>query len=173
MTARDILGILFGLVLVPLAASAAPLRCSEDPDGGACVWGKVEGFDGSSLQIRGLTIALAGIVAPSRKDICANRSTKEEFDCARPARKRMADLVTKGATCDIVDVDSDQLWGRCRTAEGDMARLLIQAGVARASRDGLFEEHQKQAIQARKGLWAAEIILPRDWEAARRKASDD
>ncbi|CAA7616826.1 thermonuclease family protein [Magnetospirillum sp. SS-4] len=173
MNARIVGLVLFGLALVPSPVLAAPMRCPEDAEGGACVWGRVEGFDGATLQIRGLSIALAGVVAPSRKDICANRSTREEFACGRPARKRMAELVAKGIACDIVEVESGQLWGRCRGPDGDVARLLIQAGVVKASKDGLFEDAQKQAVKARKGLWAAEIILPRDWEAVRRKNSDD
>ncbi len=43
---------------------------------------------------------------------------------------------------------------------------------ARAAKDGPYEEPQLQAITAKRGLWAADIILPRDWEAARRKALD-
>lgn len=165
--------ILLGLWLAAPLAWAAPLRCAEDLDGGACVWGKVEGFDGGAVQVRGLHIALAGITVPARKDLCASRSTKEEFDCARPARKRMAELVAKGVACEIVDVASGQLWGRCRTPDGEIGRLLVQAGVARAAKDGPYAESQKQAVQGKKGLWAADIILPKDWEAARRKAEDE
>ena len=156
---------------VPAPETALP-RCPEDGEGGACVWGKVEGFDGDSLQIRGLRIALAGVTAPSRKDLCASRAARDEFDCARPARRRMAELVAKGVACDIADVASGQLWGRCRTADGDLGRLLIQAGVVRAAKDGPYEDAQKQAVLGKKGLWAADTVLPRDWEATRRKTED-
>lgn len=152
-------------------ASALP-RCPEDGEGGACVWGKVEGFDGGAVQIRGLHIALAGITAPARKDLCANHTTKEEFDCARPARRRMTELVAKGVACNIIDVGSNQLWGRCRNPDGDLGRLLVQAGLARAAKDGPYEEAQKQAVLGKKGLWAADMVLPRDWETARRKTAD-
>lgn len=154
------------------AAAAAPLRCLDESEGGACVWGKVEGFDGGAIQVRGLHVALAGVSVPARRDLCASRASKEEFDCARPARRRMAELVAKGAACEIVDVASGQLWGRCRVAEGDLGRLLVQAGAARAAKDGPYEEAQKQAVLARKGLWAADMVLPRDWEAARRRTED-
>ncbi len=156
----------------PVPAQPAPPRCPEDADGGACVWGKVEGFDGDSVQVRGLRVALAGVTAPARKDLCASRATKEEFDCARPARRRMAELVAKGVACEIVDVASAQLWGRCRGPDGDLGRLLISAGLARATKDGPYEDAQKQAVLGKKGLWAADMVLPRDWEAARRKTED-
>lgn len=167
--------LLLSALLATLPAAAAPAgapRCFEDSDGGACVWGKVEGFDGGAVQIRGLHIALAGLTAPARKDLCANRTTKEEFDCARPTRKRMAELAAKGLACDILDVGSGQLWGRCRAAEGDLGRLLVQAGLARAAKDGPYADAQKQAVQARRGLWAADMVLPRDWESARRKTEE-
>jgi endonuclease YncB( thermonuclease family) len=160
------------------APAAAPLaapspRCAEDAEGGACVWGKAEGFDAGALQVRGLHIALAGITAPGRKDLCGARAAKDEFDCARPARKRMGELVAKGVACEILDVASGQLWGRCRVAEGDLGRLLVSAGLARAAKDGPYAEAQKQAVTAKRGLWAADMVLPRDWEAARRKAEDE
>ncbi|WP_096703482.1 nuclease [Magnetospirillum sp. 15-1] len=153
--------------------AAPPLRCSEDAEGGACVWGRAEGFDAGSLQVRGLHIVLAGIAAPGRKDLCGSKSAKDEFDCARPARKRMGELVGKGVACEIVDVASGQLWGRCRVAEGDLGRLLVQGGLARAAKDGPYAEAQKQAVAAKRGLWAADMVLPRDWETARRKAEDE
>ena len=155
------------------AAGTAPPRCAEDGEGGACVWGKAEGFDAGGLQVRGLHIALAGITAPGRKDLCGAKSTKDEFDCARPARKRMGELLAKGVACEIVDVASGLLWGRCRVAEGDLGRLLVSNGLARAAKDGPYAEAQKQAVAAKRGLWAADMVLPRDWEAARRKAEDE
>jgi len=175
-----------GAPTVPAAPAAAPVpapapplpappplpRCPEDAEGGACVWGRVEGFDGGALQVRGLRIVLAGISVPGRHDLCASRMTREEFDCARPARKRMADLVKGGVACEIVESGPGHLWGRCRGADGDLARLLVQAGAARAPKDGPYEEAQIQAVNAKRGLWAAEMILPRDLESARRKTED-
>ena len=154
-------------------AQGGPLRCSEDGEGGACVWGRVEGFDAGGLQVRGLHIVLAGVQAPGRKDLCAGKISKEEFDCARPARKRMGELVSKGVACEVLDVAAGQVWGRCRVAEGDLGRLLVAAGLARAAKDGPYAEVQRQAVAARRGLWAADMVLPRDWEAARRKAADE
>lgn len=155
------------------SAQAGALRCAEDAEGGACVWGRAEGFEAGALQVRGLHIALAGLTVPGRKDLCGSKATKEDFDCARPARKRMAELVAKGVACEILDVAAGQLWGRCRSADGDIGRLMVQAGVARAAKDGPYGDAQKQAVQGKKGLWAADMILPRDWEAARRKAEDE
>jgi endonuclease YncB( thermonuclease family) len=171
------IAMIFAALWLSVSAQAAPPtpslpRCAEDGEGGACVWGKVEGFDAGAVQIRGLHVTLAGITVPTRKDLCASKSAKEEFDCARPVRKRMAELVAKGVACEILDVGSGQLWGRCRSAEGDLGRLLVQAGLARAAKDGPYEEAQKQAVLGKKGLWSADMVLPRDWETARRKTED-
>ena len=156
----------------PPPAQPGP-RCAEDGDGGACVWGRAEGFDAGAVQVRGLHIVLAGITAPGRKDLCGAKSAKEEFDCARPARKRMGELLAKGVACEILDVAAGQLWGRCKVAEGDLARLLVGAGLARAAKDGPYAEAQKQAVAAKRGLWADGMVLPRDWETVRRKAEDE
>jgi endonuclease YncB( thermonuclease family) len=160
----------------PAPAQTPPLlpRCAEDVgEGAACIWGRVEGFDAGSVQLHGLPIALVGIAPPGRKDLCGSRATRDEFDCARPARKKMADLVRGGVACEIVDVAGGQLWGRCRTADGDLGRQLILAGLVRTVKDGPYEEPQLQAITAKRGLWAADIVLPRDWEATKRKASEN
>lgn len=163
------------LAFLALAAPvlAGPIRCSDDGEGGACVWGKAEGFDGGSVQVRGLKIHLMGVAVPARKDLCGNRATRDEFDCARPARRRMAELLAKGLACDIVDVGGDRLHGRCRVADGDLGRLLVAAGTARAAKDGPYEADQGAALAAHRGLWAADMVLPKDWEAARKKGGAD
>lgn len=155
--------------MAPSLAWAGPVRCAEDGEGGACLWGRAEGYDGAGLQVRGLRLQLAGVTVPSRKDLCANKASREEFDCARPARKRMGELLAKGVACDILEVSAGQMIGRCKVAEGDLGRLLVAAGVARAAKDGPYEDSQAQAIAQHKGLWQAEMVLPKDWEAARKK----
>lgn len=157
------------LCLLTGPALAAPIRCSDDGEGGACVWGKAEGYDGASVQVRGLTVHLAGIAVPNRRDLCQNRATKAGFDCARPARKRMGELLAKGVACDIFDVAGDKLWGRCTVAEGDLAQALVASGVARAAKDGPYDADQAAAMTAKKGLWAADLTIPRDWDVLRRK----
>jgi endonuclease YncB( thermonuclease family) len=154
--------------LITLPAWAGSIRCTDDGEGGACIWGRVEGFDGASVQIRGIRVHLAGIGVPARRDLCKSRT--ETFDCARPARKRMADLLAKGVACDVLDVAGDKLYGRCHVADGDLGRLLVAAGTAKAAKDGPYEPDQQAALSARRGLWAADMILPKDWETVRKKA---
>lgn len=173
MPAKLALALLILATALASSARAAPLRCPEDSEGGACVWGRVEGFEASAVQVRGLRIQLLGIQAPSPRDLCTNKTAKDEFGCARPTRKRMAELVAKGVACDIMEVAGDTLYGRCRVAEGDLARLLVMAGLTRAAKDGPYEADQATALAARRGLWAAEIIPPKDWEATRRRSEKD
>lgn len=150
------------------------MRCLEDGDGGACLWGKVEAYDGFGVQIRGHRLQLMGIVEPRHRDLCVNKTSREEFDCARLARKRMGELLARGGVaCDILDVAGDRLVGRCRVAEGDLARLLVGSGVVRAAKDGLYEAEQVSAVTQQKGLWAADILPPHDWEIARKKGEKD
>ncbi|MGE5514986.1 MAG: thermonuclease family protein [Bacteroidota bacterium] len=167
---------LFSLFLLSLAAPAvhaAPLRCAEDGDGGACVWGRAEGFEADAIQVRGLRVQLMGIAAPGPRDLCGNKTAKDEFPCARPARKRMAELVAKGVACELYDVTGDTLYGRCKGVDGDIARQMVAAGVARAVKDGPYEADQAAALAAHKGLWALDVAPPKDWEALRRRAEKD
>lgn len=163
----------FLALLAAPAAEAGPPRCGDDGDGGACVWGRAEGFEADAIQVRGLRVQLLGIAAPTPRDLCGNRNGKDEFACARPARKRMAELVAKGIACDLFDVAGGTLYGRCKGTDGDIARALTAAGVVRAVKDGPYEAEQAAALAARKGLWAPEILPPKDWEALRRRAERD
>lgn len=159
--------LLLSLASTPVTAGA--VRCGDDGDGGACLWGRAEGFDGASVQVRGLKLSLVGITVPSRRDLCATKAGTGAFDCARPARKRMGELVSKGVACDVLDVAGDRLLGRCRVAEGDLGRLLVAAGTARAAKDGPYEPDQAAAMAGHKGLWHPDMVLPKDWDAVRRK----
>lgn len=164
--------------LIPLwlaapSAGAAPLRCAEDGEGGACLWGRADGYEGDAIQVRGLRVQLVGIAAPSHRDLCGNKTAKDEFPCNRPARKRMGELVAKGVACELFEVAGDTLYGRCKGADGDIARALVAAGVVRAAKDGPYEADQAAALAAHKGLWAADILPPKEWEALRRRAEKD
>lgn len=157
------------LVLLAQPAQSAAIRCADDGEGGACLWGKVEGYDGAGLQIRGLSVQLAGITVAHRRDLCQSKAAKTTFDCAKPARKRMAELLAKGVACDILDVAGDRLIARCTVAEGDLGQALVAAGVARAAKDGPYDPDQAAALAAKRGLWAGDMIIPKDWEAIRKK----
>jgi endonuclease YncB( thermonuclease family) len=169
---RTFIALFFALTATPL--QAAPLRCAEDGDGGACVWGRAEGFEAGAVQVRGLRVQLMGVAAPGPRDLCTNRATKDEFPCNRPARKRVAELVAKGGVaCDLFDMAGDTLYGRCRVADGDLGRLLVGSGVVRATKDGPYDADQAAALAAHKGLWAQDVVPPKDWESLRRKAERD
>lgn len=171
------LRVLIPALLLSLAATlaqAGPLRCAEDSDGGACVWGRAEGFEADSVQLRGLRVQLMGINAPAHRDLCVNRTAKDEFPCNRPARKRMAELTAKGVACELFDVAGDTLYGRCKGADGgDLARALVASGVVRAAKDGPYEADQAAALAGHKGLWALDIQPPKEWESLRRRAEKD
>ncbi len=174
MHAIRVLILVLPALLATSAAWSGPLRCPEDSDGGACVWGRIDGFEPDSVQVRGLRVQLMGITAPGPRDLCGSRSGKGDFPCARPARKRMAELTAKGVACELFDVGGDTLHGRCRTADGaDLGRALVTSGVVRSVKDGPYEDEQAAALAAGKGLWSPDIAPPKDWEALRRKAAKD
>ncbi|CDL01082.1 protein of unknown function [Magnetospirillum gryphiswaldense MSR-1 v2] len=54
-------------------------------------------------------------------------------------------------------------------AEGDLGQALVGAGVARADKNGPYEPDQTTALAAKRGLWAADMLIPKDWEAIRKK----
>lgn len=172
-TNAAILLLLAPALAAPALAQTAPPRCAESDGGGACVWGRAEGVEAGAIQVRGLRIQLMGIAAPSSRDLCGGKAAKDDFACAAPARKRMAELVAKGVACEVHGVAGDTLYGRCKGGDGDLARQLVAAGLVRAAKDGPYDGDQAAALAARKGLWAADVILPKEWETLRRRAEKD
>ena len=125
---------------------------------------------GDQLRISGMTIRLDGIEAPHRAQTCLKPSGKR-WDCAATAREALSRLV-KGhrISCKLSGTGSDDVrTGRCLAAETDLAAELVLKGHVFAQ-SGLFAAYssqESQALAAKAGLWAGDVLRPADWRAAR------
>lgn len=147
--------------------SAASTQSAPDP---AIVQGSATVQAGDQLRISGTTIRLDGIEAPHRTQTCQKPGGKR-WDCAATAREALSRLV-KGhrIRCKVSGTGSDGVrTGRCLADETDLAAELVLKGHVFAQ-SGLFAAYssqESQALAAKSGLWAGDVLRPSDWRAAR------
>ena len=125
---------------------------------------------GDQLRISGLTIRLEGIEAPHRAQTCLKPGGKR-WDCAATARDALTRLV-KGhrIKCKVSGSSSDDVrTGHCLAGQTDLAAELVLKGHVFAQ-SGLFAAYssqESQALAAKAGFWAGDVLRPADWRAAR------
>lgn len=155
---RKFLDYLLGLaILALLAVIAARLDRVETRQ----VAGAVTVNDGDSLTLDAVRIRLVGIDAPEFDQVC--RAGGAEYRCGRAARKALVDLVAGGAvSCEGWETDRfGRLLAVCKAGSVDLNKRQVELGWAVAYGD--YFDAERQARDAKRGLWAGEFDRPRDW----------
>lgn len=127
----------------------------------------VRGFgrpiDGDSLWVGGQEVRLKGIDAPEWKQVCERNGA--EWACGEAARDELVrTIATDTATCTISQRDVyGRMLGQCSAGGRDLNAGMVASGMAVAF--GGYESLQAEARAARRGLWAGNFEVPRDWRA--------
>jgi endonuclease YncB( thermonuclease family) len=126
--------------------------------------GRAVAVDGDSLRIGGTRLRLLGIDAPELAQTCSLGTT--QMECGQDARRALASLVGNGPVrCDSQAADT---YGRrlahCLAGGRDIAAAMVLAG--QAVNTGGYGAEQRQAREARAGLWRTRFEIPSDWRAA-------
>ncbi len=149
--------------LLVLAALLAAQPVGAGPAGPATV------IDGNTLDVAGTRLRLFGIDAPDLDQPCRLRGATRP--CGVIARAALMDL-TAGADLRCQPKGRDAA-GRALatcTADGyDVAEGMVYTGWALAleAAPARYRAVQRQAEEARRGLWLGEFVAP--WEWRRRK----
>ena len=126
-------------------------------------------IDGNTLEVAGVRLRLHGIDAPDLDQPCRLRGRTQA--CGVIARAALMDL-TAGAEldCEMRGRDAAGRTLATCTADGyDVAEGMVYTGWALAleAAPARYRAVQRQAKEARRGLWLAEFVAP--WEWRRRK----
>jgi len=125
------------------------------------VGGTIVVNDGDSLTVNQQRVRLQGIDAPEYDQTCQRAGT--DYPCGRESRKALSALVAGGGV--VCEGWQEDRFGRllavCRAGGVDLNRRQVEAGWAISY--GGYEDAERAARDAKKGLWAGVFDRPRDW----------
>jgi endonuclease YncB( thermonuclease family) len=138
----------------PPAATGAPLE------------GRARVVDGDSIEIAGHRIRLFGIDAPELHQACRT-AAGAAYDCGAAARRALEGLIGgRAVTCTPVGQSHDRAVALCRANGRDLSEEQVRAGHAlelRGFSRGRYSAAEREAQQARRGLWAGSFEEPAQW----------
>jgi endonuclease YncB( thermonuclease family) len=130
--------------------------------------------EADSIQIGNSRIRLSGIDAPSVDQLCLN-TKGERWTCGVAAREELIKHVeNKSWTCHLGQTDRrGRALARCEVDGEDIQKWLVRSGwalsFARFSHD--YEADEKEAREARAGMWQGAFIAPWDWRVRNKKTT--
>jgi endonuclease YncB( thermonuclease family) len=145
-----------------IAAAIAAAAWFFEQSGQAIV-GSARIIDGDSLAVAGVEIRLYGIDAPELAQTCIRAG--ESWPCGREAAAALR-LAAAGreVTCRARDEDR---FGRvvavCHAGGVDLGAAMIKGGLAVAY--GAYAADEREARDARRGIWSSTFDRPVDWRA--------
>jgi endonuclease YncB( thermonuclease family) len=128
--------------------------------------------DGNQVQIGNSRIRLGGIDAPSVDQLCLN-TKGERWTCGVAARDELIKHAeNKSWTCHPRQTDRrGRQVARCEVDGEDIQKWLVRSGwalsYARFSHD--YDADEKDAREAKAGMWQGAFIAPWDWRVRNKK----
>src|SRR6201987_3777805 len=128
--------------------------------------------EADSIQIGNSRIRLSGIDAPSVDQLCLN-TKGERWTCGVAARDELIKhFEGKSWTCHVGQVDRrGRALSRCEVDGQDIQKWLVRSGWAlafnRFSHD--YDADEKEAREAKAGMWQGAFIAPWDWRVRNKK----
>lgn len=126
--------------------------------------------DGDSLVINGEKIRLLGVDAPELHQTCTKDGA--EYACGREAQRYVQDIVRgKDVKCTSRDTDRyERQLSICMAGDIDINRALVSSGHAISlAHIGMYSKEERDAKQAKRGIWAGEFLEPWQWREAHMK----
>ena len=133
-------------------------------------------LDGDSLMVDGREVRLHGIDAVELHQTC-HEPDGREWPCGRLARAHLHKLVRgHSLTCRTIDEDRyGRVVARCITDAGmDIGERMVRDGwaVAYVRHSPAYVMAERDARDARRGIWAGRFTPPEEWRARRRAAQE-
>lgn len=127
--------------------------------------------DGDSIRIEGTRIRLDGIDAPERRQKCKDAQGKT-YPCGQISMQALK-LLVKAGDIRCIKKGSNRygrLLAQCFAGDIDLSAKQVQQGWAVAYRkyDQTYVTDEKQARDAKLGMWAGTFEMPWNWRRKNR-----
>ncbi len=134
----------------------------------------VRAIDGDSLRGSSGDIRIMNIDAPELRQTCRDAQGRK-WECGRAAHRRLVELSAKGALA-CRERGRDR-YGRTLadcSAKGvkDIGETLVREGLAVDFGRGAYAAAEREARNARRGVWAGDFQRPQDWRRQTPRRND-
>lgn len=142
----------------------APIPGEDAVVGGARV------VDGDSLEIGATRIRLFGVDAPEYRQLCKDGAGRD-YPCGFAARDALS-AIANGQTVSCTPAEGrsyDRIVAICTANGQDLGEAMVRAGRAielPAHSKGRYTAAERDAREAKRGLWAGSFERPSDWRRA-------
>jgi endonuclease YncB( thermonuclease family) len=157
------LPILRDLVLVCLLLGLLLMIALRIDPGEQEIDGPFHVIDGDTLASNGERLRLVGIDAPEIAQVCRDE-TGAGWRCGLAARTALSRLIAEDGQVRCHGSARDRYHRRlveCVRGEDSLNGQMVFLGFAVAS--GGYTQEEAQARRARRGIWAGEFDMPRQW----------
>lgn len=152
----------FFLLWIVIAGAIAAVAWFRDRPGAEIV-GRARVVDGDSIFVGATEIRLYGIDAPELYQTCTRNG--RPWNCGADAAQALRNAIAgREVSCRPRERDR---YGRtvatCRVGGLDLAAAMIKGGYAVAY--GAYEADEREARDARRGIWSSSFDMPSAWRA--------
>ena len=133
---------------------------------GGVISGQARVVDGDSLELAGHRIRLFGIDAPEGAQDCRD-ARGQSYACGREARTALTSTIGRqSVSCTPVGESYDRNVALCMANGRDLSEAMVRSGHAlelRRFSNGRYADAEREARNARRGLWAGDFERPSQW----------
>lgn len=129
----------------------------------------VEIVDGDSLRREGQEIRLHGVDAPEYRQTCQDVAGAN-YACGRRAREALRDIINRrDVHCVSVETDRfERAISTCTIGDLDIGAEMVRKGWAIVIRSSRYGAAEREARQAKRGMWAGTFEWPAEYRARMR-----
>jgi endonuclease YncB( thermonuclease family) len=120
------------------------------------------------MEIGSSRIRLFGIDAPEGRQDCRDAQGRG-YRCGETARRALTDLIGgREVTCTPVGASHDRNVALCTAQGRDLSEAMVRGGHAlelRQHSQGRYASAEREAREAKRGMWAGTFERPGQWRA--------